>query len=188
MVRLRLIAELIPWRRPVQRAPTVRQARGGLRPSLDGVRRFRDLTCRFHNCDVPAGRAISTTPSLAVRPDPPSNLSMHVPKKTICSKHFWDGWSDVSDSGRHGRWTSPTGKTYATHPGSRGDLPALEHRRAAAADARTVDPTRARTLMMPTDDGRAPRTESPTSSGNVRSTTRLMSPNATNRRRSDPFG
>jgi hypothetical protein len=51
----------------------------------------------------------------------------------------------------HGQWTSPTGKTYLTHPSSRvlfpqwnipmGTLPPPQQ---------PIDPSQARTLMMPT--------------------------------------
>ncbi|BBY73382.1 HNH endonuclease [Mycolicibacterium parafortuitum] len=90
--------------------------------------RCRDLTCRFPGCDKPATTAdIDHTVPHPVGPTHPSNL------KTLCRFHhllktFWTGpggWKDRQHPDGTIVWTSPTGHTYTTHPGSRLLFPAL---------------------------------------------------------------
>ena len=47
-------------------------------------------------------------------------------------------------------WTSPTGKTYVTHPGSRVLFPQWNITTGTLPPPQQMDPSRARTLMMPT--------------------------------------
>ncbi|WP_349269771.1 HNH endonuclease [Mycolicibacterium parafortuitum] len=90
--------------------------------------RCRDLTCRFPGCDKPATTAdIDHTVPHPVGPTHASNL------KTLCRFHhllktFWTGpggWKDRQHPDGTIVWTSPTGHTYTTHPGSRLLFPAL---------------------------------------------------------------
>lgn len=153
MVPTPLIAELI------RGGATVRHVRRpsdkpepGYRPSaaLDEFVRFRDLTCRFPNCDVPAELCdIDHTVPWPFGPTHPSNLKCMCRKDHLL-KTFWDGWSDVQFPDGTVEWTSPTGKTYVTHPGSRVIFPRWNITTSPLPPMPTVDPTRARTLMMPT--------------------------------------
>jgi len=90
--------------------------------------RCRDLTCRFPGCDTPATEAdIDHTVAHPVGPTHASNL------KCLCRFHhllktFWTGpggWHDRQDPDGTITWTSPTGHTYITHPGSRLLFPTL---------------------------------------------------------------
>lgn len=103
------------------------------RPStaLDEFVRIRDLTCRFPNCDQPAMHCdIDHAVPWPVGPTHASNL------RALCRKHhliktFWageDGWRDRQFPDGTIEWTSPTGKTYVTRPGSRLLFPAWETR------------------------------------------------------------
>jgi hypothetical protein len=91
------------------------------RPStaLDEFVRMRDLTCRFPNCDVPAEYCdVDHTIAWPFGPTHASNL------RCLCRKHhllktFWAGWNDRQHPDGTIVWTSPTGHTYTTAPGSR---------------------------------------------------------------------
>ena len=83
--------------------------------------RCRDLTCRFPGCNKPATHAdIDHTVAYPVGPTHPSNL------KCLCRFHhllktFWTGpggWRDRQLPDGTVIWTSPTGHTYTTKPGS----------------------------------------------------------------------
>ena len=102
----------------------------GYTPSaaLAGFVRCRDLTCRFPGCDKPATVAdIDHTVPHPAGPTHASNL------KCLCRFHhllktFWTGpggWCDRQDPDGTITWTSPTGHTYTTHPGSRLLFPTL---------------------------------------------------------------
>ena len=95
------------------------------RPSV-GLQRFvrsRDLSCRFPGCDHPAEFCDldHTVPYEQGGKTHASNI------KCLCRKHhllktFWagsDGWGDQQLPDGTIIWTSPTGQTYTTHPGSR---------------------------------------------------------------------
>ena len=123
----------------------------GYRPStaLDEFVRIRDLTCRFPNCDVPAEVCdIDHTIPWPWGPTHPSNL------KCACRKHhllktFWRGWSDQQLPDATVIWTSPAGKKYVTHPGSRLLIP--EWNTTTASLARPIgEPPCATGVMMPT--------------------------------------
>ncbi len=84
--------------------------------------RSRDMHCRFPGCNVPAAHCdIDHTVAYPSGPTHPSNL------KCVCRKHhllktFWigpNGWRDEQQPDGSVIWTSPSGKTYTTHPGSR---------------------------------------------------------------------
>ena len=91
------------------------------RATADFVR-CRDLTCRFPGCDKPAQFCdIDHTVAYPVGPTHPSNL------KCLCRFHhllktFWNGatgWRDRQLPDGTVMWTSPTGHTYTTYPGSK---------------------------------------------------------------------
>ncbi len=124
----------------------------GYRPStaLDEFVRFRDLTCRFPNCDTPAEFCdIDHTIPWPLGPTHPSNLKC-VCRKNHLLKTFWDGWSDRQFPDGTVEWTSPTGKTYVTHPGSRILFPQWNITTATLPPQPPTDTSPARTLMMPT--------------------------------------
>jgi Domain of unknown function (DUF222) len=97
-------------------------------PKLATYIRCRDLTCRFPGCDRPAGVCdIDHTVPYPVGPTHASNL------KCLCRFHhllktFWNGiggWRDRQLPDGTVIWTSPTGHTYTTHPGSKHLFPTL---------------------------------------------------------------
>ena len=124
----------------------------GYRPStaLEEFVRFRDLTCRFPNCDTPAEFCdVDHTIPWPLGPTHPSNL------KCVCRndhllKTFWEGWSDRQFPDGTVEWTSPTGRTYVTHPGSRVLFPRWNVTTSPLPPPQKVDQSQARTLMMPT--------------------------------------
>ncbi|BBZ49464.1 DUF222 domain-containing protein [Mycobacterium heidelbergense] len=91
--------------------------------------RCRDMTCRFPGCDRPADVSDidHTIPYGRGGPTHASNL------KCLCRKHhllktFWPGpggWRDEQLPDGTVIWTSPSGHTYRTVPGSRLLVPAL---------------------------------------------------------------
>lgn len=89
------------------------------RPStrLERFVRARDLTCRFPGCGAPAERCdLDHTIPYPTGPTHPSNI------KCLCRKHhlaktFWN-WTDHQLPDGTVVWTSPSGHTYTTHPGS----------------------------------------------------------------------
>ncbi len=124
-----LVAELIRGGakvRPV-RHPADAKPEPLYRPSaeLEWFIRCRDMTCRFPGCDRPAEFAdIDHTVPYPLGPTHASNL------KCLCRKHhllktFWTGWRDEQWPDGTVVWTSPTGQTYTTRPGSRLLFPAL---------------------------------------------------------------
>lgn len=125
-----LLAELIRTRAKVKPIvfPGERAPEPGYRPStaLDEFVRCRDMTCRFPNCDAPAEFCDidHTIPDGVGGVTHPSNL------KCLCRKHhllktFHTGWHDKQYPDGTVEWTSPSGKTYTTYPGSRLLFPAL---------------------------------------------------------------
>lgn len=154
-----LVAEL------VRNGATVRPLRmpcdepeQGYRPSvaLDRWIRARDMTCRFPGCGVPAELCdIDHVIPHPIGPTHPSNLAC------LCRKHhllktFWvDDWKLRLRSDATAVWTSPTGRTYTTRPGSRlwfpewdvvtADLPPPSHDPLRIADRSVRIPMRKRT-------------------------------------------
>ena len=138
-------------------------AEPGYRPSATLARfiRCRDMTCRFPGCDNPVTDIDHTIP-WPLGPTHPSNLALKCRKHHLL-KTFWTGWQDRQYPDGTLEWTSPTGHTYTTHPGSRllfpalclptGDLPTPDPTPYPTPDP-TPDPTPAgspaRGLAMPT--------------------------------------
>ena len=151
-----LLAELI---RSGARVRRVRQPDDAPEPqyrpstALDEFVRMRDLTCRFPNCDQPAELCdIDHTTPWPLGPTHPSNL------KCVCRKHhllktFYSGpggWADRQLPDGTVIWTSPTGATYSTLPGSRLLFPTWNSATAELASPPTTSgPTHARGIMMP---------------------------------------
>lgn len=153
-----LLAELIRGGakvRPVRHPGDAAAPEAGYRPSaaLERFVRCRDLTCRFPNCDRPAEFCyIDHTVPYPTGLTHPSNL------KCLCRKHhllktFWigiNGWRDEQRPDGTVIWTSPTGQTYITRPGSRLVLPTLCLPTGKSPTVRTANPPlRGRGLMMP---------------------------------------
>ncbi len=116
--------------------------------------RCRDLTCRFPGCDKPAEVCdIDHTVAYPVGPTHPSNL------KCLCRFHhllktFWNGaggWRDRQLPDGTVVWTSPTGHTYVTYPGSLHLFPRLCLPTAALWDGEppVVDTSGDRGMKMP---------------------------------------
>ena len=108
-------AKLRPLTHPADLPPE-----SGYTPSrtLADFVRCRDLTCRFPGCDQPATRCDldHTVPHADGGPTHASNL------KALCRHHhllktFW-GWRDQQLPDGTVIWTSPSGQTYITTPGS----------------------------------------------------------------------
>jgi len=132
-----------------------------------GLARFvrcRDLTCRFPGCDEPAdGCDLDHTIPYPMGPTQAANV------KCLCRKHHlfktFRGWLDRQLPDGTVIWTSPSGQTYRTHPGSRLLFPTLCRPTApvsAPANAPSTDPNRG--LKMPRrkttrEDDRAKRIE-----------------------------
>jgi hypothetical protein len=116
--------------------------------------RCRDLTCRFPGCDKPAQFCdLDHTVAYPVGPTHPSNL------KCLCRFHhllktFWNGvrgWRDRQLPDGTIIWTSPTGHTYTTYPGSKHLFPTLCEPTATlwAGEPPTVESRDDRGVMMP---------------------------------------
>ena len=129
----------------------------GYRPSTQLARfiRCRDLTCRFPGCDHPAEFCdIDHTIPYPFGSTHPSNL------KCLCKKHhllktFWcgpTGWRDRQHPDGTITWTSPSGHTYTTRPGSRLLFPTLCLPTGQLPTAPTAQPQSddQRGVMMPT--------------------------------------
>jgi hypothetical protein len=117
------IAELRPVVHPSASPP---EPRYGPSPALADFVRCRDLTCRFPGCDRPADLCDidHTMPYARGGPTHASNL------KCLCRRHhlvktFWTGWHDEQRPDGTVIWTSPSGRTYRTTPGSALLIPAL---------------------------------------------------------------
>ncbi|GBE65713.1 hypothetical protein MFM001_21750 [Mycobacterium sp. MFM001] len=140
-------AKLQPLWHPGDSAPE-----SGYRPSvaLERFVRCRDMTCRFPNCDRPAEFCdVDHTVPYPFGPTHASNL------KLLCRKHhllktFWTAWHDEQWPDGTVVWTSPTGHTYTTRPGSRLLFPSLCLPTGELPSAPTTDqPPGDRGLMMP---------------------------------------
>jgi Domain of unknown function (DUF222) len=122
IAELATTARLRPLIHPADALPE-----GGYTPSqaLADFVRCRDLTCRFPGCDKPAvGCDLDhTIPHRDGGPTHASNL------KSLCRLHhliktFW-GWHDQQLPDSTIIWTSPSGQTYVTTPGSALLFPSL---------------------------------------------------------------
>jgi hypothetical protein len=141
-VRLRTAGGVVTGNRGIVPAPllaelirsgaTVRELRRpsdepepGYRPStaLDEFVRMRDMTCRYPNCDMPAEFCdVDHTIPWPWGPTHASNLACKCRKHHLL-KTFWAGWRDRQLPDGAIVWTSPTGHTYTTRPGSRLFMP-----------------------------------------------------------------
>lgn len=149
-----LLAELIAAGARVRlmgEVPNCPESRYRPGAALDEFIRMRDLTCRFPNCDVPAERCdIDHRIPWPAGPTHPSNL------RTLCRKHHLlrtfqggdHGWRDVQRADGTIIWTSPTGRTYTTVPGSRLWFPSWNTTTAPIPDQPIPDHPD-RTLAMP---------------------------------------
>jgi Domain of unknown function (DUF222) len=155
LIPAELVAELA---RSARLRPLISQADAlpeeGYTPSraLADFVRCRDLTCRFPGCDQPAVDCDldHTIPYMDGGRTHASNL------KCLCRLHhliktFW-GWCDKQLPDGTLIWTSPTGQTYVTTPGSAVLFPSLcaptgvlAPRKSARADLRRDE----RAVMMP---------------------------------------
>ncbi|WP_231992049.1 HNH endonuclease signature motif containing protein [Mycobacterium sp. ACS4331] len=94
------------------------------RPSaaLAAFVRSRDMWCRFPGCTTPAQACdIDHWVPYPAGPTHPSDLRC-LCRKNHLLKTFYvgeGGWSDVQHPDGRIEWTSPTGHTYTTYPGSR---------------------------------------------------------------------
>ena len=144
------VAELRPVIHPRDSPPEPRY-----RPStaLANFVRCRDLTCRFPGCDEPADSCDvdHTIPYHLGGPTHASNL------KCLCRKHhllktFWcgpDGWRDEQLPDGTVLWTSPSGHTYRTAPGSKLLVPSLCVPTGTVNVARREQSSPQRGVMMP---------------------------------------
>ena len=116
-----------PELRPLVHPNVTPPARAGYTPSrsLADFVRCRDLTCRFPGCDTPAMRCDldHTIPYRDGGRTHASNL------KSLCRLHhliktFW-AWRDQQLPDGTLIWTSPSGQTYVTTPGSAVLFPSL---------------------------------------------------------------
>ncbi|QUR68559.1 HNH endonuclease signature motif containing protein [Mycobacterium spongiae] len=158
MVPASRVAELIAGGATIRRVNAFADAgpEPGYRPSASLQRfiRCRDMTCRFPGCDRPAESTdIDHTIPYPYGPTHPSNL------KCLCRKHhllktFWTGpggWRDRQHPDGTITWTSPSGHTYTTRPGSRLLFPSLCLPTAQLPLAATADrPLGHRGATMPT--------------------------------------
>ena len=112
--------------------------------------RMRDLFCRAPGCDVSADRCdVDHTIPYPIGPTHASNL------KCLCRTHHlsktFGGWDDVQLPNGTVVWTSPSGRSYTTKPGSLLFFPTWDATTANLPPPPTVVPPSAcRALKMPT--------------------------------------
>ncbi|MEZ0383776.1 DUF222 domain-containing protein [Mycobacterium sp. pW045] len=153
-----LLAQLVNSGATVKplRHPADLPAEPHYRPStaLAAFVRARDLTCRFPGCDRPVTYCdIDHAIAYPFGPTHPANL------RCLCRKHhllktFWTGpggWHDAQHPDGTVEWTSPTGHTYITRPGSTLLFPALcMPTGRPPATTPPLPPSAGRGLLMPT--------------------------------------
>ncbi|MDA2890086.1 DUF222 domain-containing protein [Mycolicibacterium sp. BiH015] len=156
------------------------------RPStaLDEWVRARDLTCRFPGCDRPAAYAdFDHTTPWPVGPTHPSA------GKLLCRQHhlaktFWPGWSDAQHPDGTIIWTTPTGRTYTTRPGSALLFPTV-NTTTAPLDLPAQPPTSADKIRtMPT---RRKRNRAKTIAYRIKAERALNDAHVTERNKPPPF-
>lgn len=184
-----LLAELIRtgakvrWVQPPATKPEARY-----RPSaaLERFVRARDLTCRFPGCSHPAEHCdIDHTIAWPLGPTHPSNL------KCLCRKHhllrtFWagpGGWTDVQHADGSVVWTSPSGRTNTTYPGSSLFFPGWSTATSPVRPRSGAVQGRGGNLMMP----RRKRTRSQSRMRRIRQERALNAPLVAKRNRPPPM-
>ncbi len=153
------VAELAATRAKLRnlRSPSDFKPEPGYRPStaLAEFVRYRDLTCRWPGCDVPAERCdLDHTIPWPYGPTHPSNI------KPYCGIHhllktFYTGvggWQEIQYPDGTITWTSPSGRTYTTKPGGSLFFPQLATPTGTLSVLQHPPSNPAKTLMMPTRD------------------------------------
>jgi hypothetical protein len=138
-------ATIVPIRHPGDAPPEPRYIPSAV---LAWFVRARDLTCRFPGCHAPAHHCdLDHTIAYPHGPTQASNL------KCLCRKHHlaktFGGWHDEQHPDGTVVWTSPTGQTYTTAPGSRLLFPTLCKPTAPVTVTGVPATDPARTLAMP---------------------------------------
>ncbi|GAS86457.1 HNH endonuclease signature motif containing protein [Mycolicibacterium brisbanense] len=147
-----LLAELIANGAKVRELiPPCDEPEPRYRPSakLAAFVRMRDMTCMFPGCGRPAQFCdIDHT-------EPYPSGSTHASNtKCLCRIHhllktFWIGWSDRQQPDGSVVWTTPSGLTYVTRPGSRLFFPHWNTTTAELPPAAGASATTDRGVMMP---------------------------------------
>ncbi|WP_163700270.1 HNH endonuclease signature motif containing protein [Mycolicibacterium agri] len=167
---------------------SVAEPRYGPSRRLADFVRCRDVTCRFPGCDQPAtGCDIDHTVPYPAGPTHPSNL------KCLCRFHhmlktFWGGrrgWRDKQLPDGTIIWTSPTGHTYVTHPGSRQLYPQLCAPTATLwhGEPPVIEAHPLRGLKMP----KRRRTRAQDRAARIHAERKLNNPRITERNKPPPF-
>ena len=148
------IAKIVPIRHPADPPPQPRYTPSTV---LATFIRCRDMTCRFPGCDEPAQVCdIDHTIAYPAGPTQASNL------KCLCRKHHllktFGDWRDQQWPDGTVVWTSPHGRTYTTHPGSRILFPTLCKPTAPITHVDVPRTSAGRALAMPRRKTTAPRT------------------------------
>jgi hypothetical protein len=147
-----LLAELIANGAKVRPLPTpCVEAEPRYRPSakLAAFVRMRDMTCMFPGCGRPAQFCdIDHTEPYPNGCTHPSNT------KCLCRIHhllktFWTGWSDRQEPDGSIVWTTPSGLTYTTRPGSQLFFPQWNTTTAVLPPAAVASFSTDRGVMMP---------------------------------------
>lgn len=121
------------------------------RPSakLAAFVRARDMFCRFPGCGVPAERCdIDHVVPWPYGPTHASNLNCKCRTHHL-AKTFGDGWRDVQFPDGTVVWTTPSGQSYTTTPGSRLFFPSCNVTTAELPPMAHPPPDPARTAAMP---------------------------------------
>ena len=114
--------------------------------------RWRDLTCRFPDCDAPAEACdIDHSTPYPYGPTHPSNTKLYCRTHHLVKTFYAGfGWTDRQFPDGTVTWTAPTGHTYATQPHGGALFPALAQPTGDLGDIAVPEESPHRTLMMPT--------------------------------------
>ncbi len=145
--------------------------------------RMRDLTCRFPGCDKPAEHTdIDHRVPWPYGATHPSGL------RCLCRLHhllrtFWTAWTDTQHPDGTIEWTSPSGHTYTTRPGSHLLFPGWNTNTGPTITATPPQASPTRALMMPTRK----RTRQAERHYRITRERNLNEPRAADRNRPPPF-